>query len=910
MSSSGVLRFSRTITYSAVPRHSNQGYCWSSRHRWSVDTYPKSLRYSDSGNKSCGADVDRLPYRRAGNALSGFTYWSLPRAEWRSSSSWAKWKSQWNDFERNQISKAKKVEEYSAAWDRQIEKWEKDTADIYRLLKERIEADPFDALFGRRFLHPNRATVRDNGEEKPMAGTKRESETKQSQATGTNGERQHHKDFSTSDSGTASQTKAPSSSATYDGNAVIDLITMRRTPQKSTSKSSESPVPQNDAHKSFDIPVKRFGAAKPQQPTPTSIEDEAAHGSSTGTNQAAETRSRNMQGSSKQDWLTQEGFGSRGKDVSRPETSETDATLTARQDPLDGLGRTSVRRSPDAISRNLSSSVSYNPEENRTEDIDLLRASDVRASSGLCGRPKREKETDRRMRRERLETRFDENLKKFRQLESDLQDSALWLATIKKQRKEAEATKAYEAYTAKHEREISAYKAAMEAMQTRQTEVPTISVDSTLIQPEQAEGDMASNVHEFASRERWYKRKAPHAAGPEEKKAVQVAKDRAFVREIRDIYEGTYGTIDTKHRQPKAAADNVQEQQHDPDTASSPPLSQEQNCSKEDEGQEKVPPPSGSLSSQEKIGTMLLQLLDDSRYMQKLLGKPELSGTAREELFHRNQSMRNASDAIAEALTPTSKQNNSPPAQVARLKSQSEVSNIQGLPKSEPQPLETKRLSTVYSVLAYDPSIGQVTTAEMTSPSDSPSERRLSLSEALSSVTEPAKFLPHLTTLQSQGYEIVSSDTNILVLRKTHKAPPPSSATSPITDVRAAVEQKDRRKSINPVDGTTTQTGNFASPTGFVNHDSPLPPEAFESEGAEQNPSGHTVRRKEDVFSGPSGKRWENKHHRHVGEAMRRRARYRRAARGNRTTKRMIWVGLWTAGCCYAVGAITELLRA
>lgn len=861
-----------------------------------------------------------MPHRKAGKDLSTFTYRNLPREGWRSSSSWARWKLQWSDLDRTRKSKDKEGDEdYYAAWDRQMEKLEKDTADIYKLFKARIEADPFDALFGRRILYPNRPTWWNSGRTRQDAGARQEkddSRPRRNQAPDTDGQRQQDRDIAASQTGVASHERGPSPNATLNtGNGsnsqefIFDPITMRKVPHKPTTNPAESPGPRDNADESFDIPVKRCIVSKPQNPTRTSAKSDAMAGSSTDTAPAAENRTKKVHEPRKEDWLTQEGFGIQKQRGSKIETNKNHISNTSPQG-LHGEP-TSARQSQEANSSTSSASLSYNQEENRTEDIDLLRASDVRAKSGLRSRQGREPESDRRTRREELETRFDENLRKFIESERALRDSAEWLASIKKDRKEAEARRAGEVHRAKHEREVSAYKAAMEAMQEQRSDPPTSSVDTGVGLPQQAEGDMASNVHEFASRERWYKRKAPHAAGLEEQNAIQVAKDRAFVKEIRGIYEETYGAIDTTHRQPGAAADHIDQQQPEESTASTSLLTEEKDLKDQSKEQEKIPVPTGPLSSQERIGTMVQQLLDDSKTMQKLLRSPGLSASAREELFHRNRSMRNASDAIAEALSSRSTIPwATPPIPGARVDGQPAVSNIQDLPNAQPQNVDMQRPLTVYSVLAYDPSTQQITTAEMSSPSDSPSERRLSLSEALSSLTEPAKFLPQLTALQSQGYEIVSSDTNILVLRKSHKATPATSAPLPVIDEKPVTAKRESRSRINPIDGTTTQTGNFASPTGFVNHDSPLPADELEGEEAEQNPSGNTVRRTEDVFSGPGGNRWKNRQYNDSGDATRRRARYRQGVRGKRTTRRMIWVGLWTAGCCYAVGVITELLRA
>ncbi|KAI4093428.1 MAG: hypothetical protein LQ344_002841 [Seirophora lacunosa] len=912
MSSSGVLSLSRTAKCSAVLHQPIRGYCWSRRHRWTFDTPPKSLRYPESIRKVWTSEVDRLPYRGIGKDLGSFTYRNLTRGEGRSSSSWAKWTSQWDDLDRKQRVKSKSNEEDHAAWDQHLKKLEKDTADIYRLVRRRIEEDPFDALFGRSYLYPSRATWWTNSDDASTTKVEKEkndSEPKRYPATDTKGQRPLHKTVPEPGTGAVPHSKTPTSSVGPITKSefpledfTIDPITMRKVPRSAIKQPSEPSVTRNNLEEPFEIPVKQYGGDKSPSPARTSLKNEATTSSNIKAARPAGTGTGLTRGPSKHDWLTDEGFASPGHNATLAGLNSTRDAGAPAQDLVSNV--TPPSGSPGPKSSHVSHGLKYDTEENKTEDIDLLRASDIRASSGMGSRPRRESAAERRSRRETLESRFVENL-------NTLRPSERMLATIIEDRKAAKSRKAYEIYKANYEKEISTHKAAMEAMPRRQHGAPAAGVNSALSQPEQAEGDMASNVHEFAGRERWYKRKAPHATGLEQQEAVQTVKDRALVKEIRAIYEEAYGTIDTKHRQQETGTYHIEPRKPDMVTAPAPLPAQWKDVNEHSEGQKKTTLPRGPLSSQEKIGTMLRQLLDDSRYMQKLVDKPELSVSAREELFHRNRSIRNASDAITEALSSSlPRANEGSVTQAGILASRAAASNVPEPPATESKPPDAKKTATVYNVLAYDPSTQQITTAEMSSPADSPSERRLSLSEALSSLTEPAKFLPHLTTLQSQGYEIVSSDTNILVLRKIFKTPPPSSTPSPVADGKSVTEKEGSRRNINPIDGTTTQTGNFASPTGFVNHDSVLPADELENKTAEQDTSSPKVRRKEEVFSGPSERRREKYRYVSAGDRMKRRARYRRDSRGGRTVKRMLWVSLWTAGCCYAVGAITELLRA
>jgi hypothetical protein len=145
---------------------------------------------------------------------------------------------------------------------------------------------------------------------------------------------------------------------------------------------------------------------------------------------------------------------------------------------------------------------------------------------------------------------------------------------------------------------------------------------------------------------------------------------------------------------------------------------------------------------------------------------------------------------------------------------------------------------TLYKILAYDPTMQSVSIAETTSiVTDSASP--LTPAEVLLRLSNPAKFFPHFENLQSQGYEIVSGSGDVLVFRKVRETAAPTTSSEP------APEPK--RTSTNPIDGMQSSpiaaTGNFASPTGFVNHDLPIRTEpAFKS--------NIDVRREEPVFSG------------------------------------------------------------
>jgi hypothetical protein len=190
---------------------------------------------------------------------------------------------------------------------------------------------------------------------------------------------------------------------------------------------------------------------------------------------------------------------------------------------------------------------------------------------------------------------------------------------------------------------------------------------------------------------------------------------------------------------------------------------------------------------------------------------------------------------------------------------------------------------TIYKILAYDPTMQSINAAETTSiVTDTASA--LTPAEVLLRLSNPAKFFPHFEPLKSQGYEIVSGSGDVLVFRKVRSGAPPEPRKEPATS-----SNDHKRRGANPIDGMQpiAATGNFASPTGFVNHDIP-------GEADPPFKSNIDVRREEPVFSGK--RNWED-----GDEAPKRNVR----GRG----KRLLIGAAWVGACSYAVGVVAEFFR-
>jgi hypothetical protein len=199
-----------------------------------------------------------------------------------------------------------------------------------------------------------------------------------------------------------------------------------------------------------------------------------------------------------------------------------------------------------------------------------------------------------------------------------------------------------------------------------------------------------------------------------------------------------------------------------------------------------------------------------------------------------------------------------------------------------------------YKILAFDPQRQEITSATSTSSSESQldsstTERIISVPEVLLGLNSPARFLPYFSRLQAEGYELIRGNGDVVVFKKVRGA---SAAPAAETDKSSPPAYSYR--DMNPIDGTTT--GNYASPTGFVNHDPIVAPSQAEEVSNSPKPSSGAakVTRQEPVFSG--GQRWQE----HTESPARKSGRVRRVVR------RVFWGAIWVGACSYAVGVVVE----
>ncbi|KAI9774552.1 MAG: hypothetical protein M1840_002801 [Geoglossum simile] len=357
-------------------------------------------------------------------------------------------------------------------------------------------------------------------------------------------------------------------------------------------------------------------------------------------------------------------------------------------------------------------------------------------------------------------------------------------------------------------------------------------------------------------------------------------RDKGLIREIRSIYEDTYGPIDIEHRMKPITTKGPEEV--------SPDLQVNNALSEHDR----------------EISPNAYKHTGGNGLEAEILSKPQTQSS------HESGAPRHLSpEELAMRLEEKEQILHEEVEEVNDLLNdvQSEFDAVKAKSSTRAEPSHP----IVYKILAYDPSTNELTSGITTSSTDS---EILPPSEVIPRLTHPAKFLPALTALKKDGYEIVSGGNDVLVFKRAHEGPF-IEEEDPIEDDYHYLPSSSLYPYVNPIDGTTT--GNFASPTGFVNHDAifsspfsdtdaqpprepPPAPSTTASRPPSSSPTGG-VKREEAVFSGQS--KWQDATSSASEEAKPRKGRAKKAA------KRVFWVGLWVAGCSYAVGVMGEFFR-
>lgn len=468
---------------------------------------------------------------------------------------------------------------------------------------------------------------------------------------------------------------------------------------------------------------------------------------------------------------------------------------------------------------------------------------------------------------------------------------------------------------------------------------------------------------------------------------IDYLRGRKLAKDVRQIYEKSYGTINVNHTQGKLKESH---QEYDPkvDVFTRP------SAQGGDDGTVK---PTAILSTTHQSDAKLEESLQD--YERKVGPSPYtfMPGDETRTAEPTAQDSPAAASSETSATTTTTAPKSSNTASALRSQKVLERRNLKraqrALKRERREQRRMKQKETtakcldkdselkavpeaftdahLYRLLAYEPSDQSILTASASSFFKVPKMKSTNRSP-VARLQNPAKFFPHLAKHQADGYEIVSAMKHLLILKRVRsiRSVTDSPTTTPesipvIVAPTTLAEQQPKRRSVrhreretssedrvNPIDGTTTpcappvpptQTGNFASPTGFVNHDVfTHPPPLPRPRPSSDSPR---VRREEPVFSGTSKNRdaWQWKVPAAVGrhssepgastpasrstgnpitwqdhraaslrkKPQQRDQREREIPRSGSTgsVRKALLIGGWTAACCYTTGLLVEYLR-
>ncbi|KAL9128200.1 MAG: hypothetical protein Q9217_003073 [Psora testacea] len=941
----------------------HRAFSWGTKSKWG-STHAGKLykgfytRYADAQRRNnkhasiTALDRHLLNIRRSRSSSS-----------FRSASSWKKP----DDFERSSSRKRHIEKEEGEDW---YSRWERLKRQQYEEFVKKVEQDPYQALFGASnkwlgWLDSHVSGTREPIPSQPSEATKtpasegekiRQEAPSLKKSTATTSTVRTSGDNTRSDARRTTVGTAVVGEQEYE----IDPITLHKVSKQLGRPELGIDSSTQTIEKAINIPVKIF------KPSPVRNQSDQPSRAEDSLNQKAQTTKGG---------LTHEGFDNGRTSSSAPAQLAQHNSFSAGRQVFSKIESALDRhiKGEDAKTPEAKSGIShYQPEEVRQDDVDLLRASDVRASAGLKGRQVRETDAEKRIRQRALEDQYEkrpteledrlaqemassgktkqDNIVSYSNIVSEAEapasvssasttelssktawpqtDSVLTSGQVGKIRaklvplktkidslkedyaalrqqlleekrriQEAAKKKADKKACELLDQEVKTQKEAMQAMEMhRSRESGDEPAPSVAHEELHGEGDMASNVHEFAGRARWYKRKAPHAQCEIDAKLQRLANEKAFVREIRCIYEETYGTIDINHRQPSSLEQGARDSSAITETPACRSVQDARLVNLVSDDEESAWKSTGLdanylVAIEKELSAELRSLLSamenckhrasgESNEQKLDAIHKELCRTAEQcsrKLVLAGRKIRSVIDDAQLVGSDSAASFSSPDSTVPQNASTSQATS------SPPQ------LTTYYRILAYDNSAQKVNSARTSSQTPFVEEKPLTPLQALNMLNNPGKFLPHLMTLHNKGYEIVSGANNILVLKK----------------VRDAVETKDDYSNRpNPIDGTTTpevSTGNFASPTGFVNHNPVIQPEELERQQPSPALPTDKVRRQEDVFSGQSRRNWQ------IGKRMTKRD--KRKARRKKTLKRMLITGTLTAAACYATGLIVEMIH-
>jgi hypothetical protein len=579
--------------------------------------------------------------------------------------------------------------------------------------------------------------------------------------------------------------------------------------------------------------------------------------------------------SPKKDWLNREGFGRKeetvftayntkscetdlpsGKSASRLQPSldrlKVPLKASGRLEPsLDRLKASSETSRP-ALSFKKPTSVPDGAQESISEDLDLLRASDIRASARTSRCTKQESRKSKQEQRQKLEDDFtshqndDDGLsivfpKTIMESRKKLSESLnnLWHRVCAQQGTWLPQEKSSVESSNHHEAQQASTSEVKTPTNVRRAS--TIPIQTFTPSKEVLEAEQQNKQRTLALR------KATLEATRME--AETKAKEKDLARTIKATYEEEYGPITVNHRQAKGLEriDQLAE------TIKEAKIRADRNA----------------------IKNMIVQCEHALREAKVL----------RVEITQKIKAIQTRYPSSESYSMPLSTTSSTREHAASEISTESPGAAFEQTPAS-PEP-SSSRPPLLYKVLAYDSSTLQMNIAETTSsvPAAGDADTQpLHPTEVLSRLNNVAKFLPYFADMEKQGYEIVSGSGDVLVFKQVRAPPPnpvptapglssPTTETSPEPLAPPAAQAKTANETISD------------SSTGPISTDQPK------------------IRRQEPVFSG-SGQTW----HHHQEESGSSSSAKPGTQRGwfRRTIKPVVLTAAVGAAAAYAVGVVAE----
>ena len=587
----------------------------------------------------------------------------------------------------------------------------------------------------------------------------------------------------------------------------IDPITMKKVPKSEPVITQQAPIskPVSSTSVETDIPVKKFEPADPENQT-------GNHGDST-FSKPAQVDGDKLAGFAAQPWLVREGF--------TPESSSPDMNDNSPKHPTSTSQISGNAKIQSALDRQIfwgdkkiprAERPKYIVPENKTEDLDLLRASDVRAASGRRTRKETASAADLKRRREKLEKKFTETEEKFTSEVQSVRDAQRQLASTQTQPSSLENIRNNPGTNERlhqtqrdhwnhifnqsilHDQRLGQHLAKGNG---RPGEAHRKAKLESALEKLNAEINHTKDAYEKSENEAKGQSKL-------ENKAIQPAvslkgdanpaliaasidailsakrkeREKALVREIRHIYEDKYGTIDTTHKQPILEEPPEQIVESIPDSNSFIPhqirpfvdnqsgdtlLRRENNIMRElgtPENQE-----------QELTSEAMTPVVQD--WPQRLDSESSNDSSLSTPLARDQKSSKDEMKAPKKEA-PASQ---APPLQKPDLPLTTGPKGTEPSPKSDKVLANTearKAISYIYRILVLDREKQVVVAANTTSSLLQTSSPLRSASDILIHLDHPSKYFGHMSILESQGFELMAGTRGMLVYRKELKETEPA----------------------------------------------------------------------------------------------------------------------------------------